>query len=217
MKVLVVDARDSFVHVLADYVARRPDVEVVVVRPDKVGVEPAVREATDSRTDAVVLGPGPGHPSQSCHVPVALATMDTKPVLGVCLGHQVLGLLAGASIEQLDRPRHGYVSRVVHDGSGVFAGLPAEARVARYHSLAVDPATAGPSLRVVANAADDGVVMGLEVGALAVGVQFHPESHGSHDGHRIVSNFLDSVAGSARPGFTSSFSTLRVTETDVRA
>jgi anthranilate synthase component II len=216
MKVLVVDARDSFVHVLADYVARRPGVEVAVVRPDKVGVEAVVREATDPRTDAVVLGPGPGHPSHSCHVPVALATMETKPVLGVCLGHQVLGLLAGASIEQLDRPRHGYVSRVVHGGSGIFAGLPAGAEVARYHSLAVNPATAGPSLRVTAEAADDGVVMGIGVGALAVGVQFHPESHGSRDGHRIVSNFLDSVTASTGDGFTSSTSTPRVTETDVR-
>lgn len=216
MRVLVVDARDSFVHVLADYVARRPGTEVVMVRPDKVGVESALRAATDPHTDAVVLGPGPGHPAQSCHVPVALATMRTKPVLGVCLGHQVLGLLAGASIEQLDRPRHGYVSGVVHEGAGIFAGVPAEAKVARYHSLAVDPATAGPSLRVVANAVDDGVVMGIEVGALAVGVQFHPESHGSQEGHRIVGNFLDSVSASTGPGLRSIFPTLRVTETDVR-
>lgn len=191
MKIIVIDARDSFVHVLADYVARENHTDVEILRPDRVGVEAAIAMVKSPEVDCVVLGPGPGHPRDSCHVPIARAVMGEKPILGVCLGHQVLGLLTGGSIKLLSEPKHACVSPINHSCSGIFEGIPQRAHVARYHSLMVESLPgANVGYEVIATSEDDNVIMGIDLRNGSYGVQFHAESHGSPSGRNITTNFV---------------------------
>jgi anthranilate synthase component 2 len=188
MRTLVVDAYDSFVHTIAGYLARL-DAEPLVVRNDE-----ATPAAVDRiRPDAVVLGPGPGHPTSAGYVEVirhlVQDTAGTVPVLGVCLGHQAVGLAFGARVKQAAHLMHGKASRLDHDGRGVFAGMPADFTVVRYHSLIVEQVP--DVLEISATATDDGYVMGLRHRELPVeSVQFHPESIGTLGGQDVLANFL---------------------------
>ena len=115
----------------------------------------------------------------------------TTPILGVCLGHQCIGAAYGGEIVRGRRPMHGKTSRIVHDGTSVFAGLPSPLRVARYHSLVIAPESLPASLRVTARAEDDGAIMAVEHREHpVVGVQFHPESAATHHGYAMVDRFL---------------------------
>jgi anthranilate synthase component 2 len=202
MKVVVIDARDSFVHILGDYL-RTAGAEVDMVRPDLVGLPAVLDRVRHPTVDGVVLGPGPGHPADSSHVPVLRAALGRLPILGVCLGHQAIGLAFGARIVVLHQPMHGKRSNLVHDGGGVLRAVPPLAPVTRYHSLVVEPAlAAGPwrsRMRVDGVAEDDGSVLALTVGDNVFGVQFHPESHGSKHGHVVIANFLDVIRRRAAP------------------
>ncbi|NYF55880.1 anthranilate synthase component II [Micromonospora purpureochromogenes] len=185
MKVLLVDAYDSFTHIIDQYL-RTLGARTVVVRS---------RSRTDEqlaslRPDAVVLGPGPGHPAESGHVELVRAFAGRVPLLGVCLGHQAIGLAYGGTIAVARHLMHGKTSLVGHDGRGVFSGAVAPLTVTRYHSLIVDDPVP-PALEVTARASDDGYVMGVRHRSLAVeGVQFHPESVMTEDGLRLFDNFL---------------------------
>ncbi|MBQ0891748.1 aminodeoxychorismate/anthranilate synthase component II [Micromonospora sp. U56] len=185
MKVLLVDAYDSFTHIIDQYL-RTLGARTVVVRS---------RSRTDEqlaslRPDAVVLGPGPGHPAESGHVELVHAFAGRVPLLGVCLGHQAIGLAYGGTIAVARHLMHGKTSLVDHDGRGVFSGAVAPLTVTRYHSLIVDDPVP-PALEVTARASDDGYVMGVRHRSLAVeGVQFHPESVMTEDGLRLFDNFL---------------------------
>ncbi|MDJ0461615.1 aminodeoxychorismate/anthranilate synthase component II [Streptomyces sp. H27-C3] len=192
MKVLLVDAYDSFSHIIDQYLLTL-GAETEVVRSRTRTVEQLV----DSAPDAVVLGPGPGHPADSGHVELVHAFAGRVPLLGVCLGHQAIGLAYGAEVAVAKHLMHGKTSPVEHDGQGVFVGAATPLTVTRYHSLIVTGAPTG--LAVTATSLDDGYVMGLRHRTLAVeGVQFHPESVTTDDGLRLFGNFLAGVRD-ARP------------------
>lgn len=190
-RVLVIDSYDSFVYNLVQYLGEL-GAEPVVHRNDRLTVDEAV--ALDP--DLVLLSPGPGLPDASgiiCDVVPAFAAART-PVLGVCLGHQAIGHVYGADVVRAPELMHGKTSPIVHDGAGVFAGLPSPLTATRYHSLMLDPDTVPDVLEVTARTAD-GIVMGVRHRDHDLeGVQFHPESILTGCGHDLLRNFLDRAA-----------------------
>ena len=193
--ILLIDNYDSFtfnlVHFLGDLGAR-----CEVVRNDKISVEDAIAR----RPEAIVLSPGPCTPNEAgiC-LDLIEAAAGRIPLFGVCLGHQAMGQAFGGDVIRAPAPMHGKVSPVLHNGTGVFAGLPSPFNATRYHSLTVDPDTLPDCLEVTAWT-EDGVIMGLQHKTLAVhGVQFHPESIASEHGHQILKNFLDLARGANSP------------------
>ncbi|MBT2405502.1 MULTISPECIES: aminodeoxychorismate/anthranilate synthase component II [unclassified Streptomyces] len=192
MKVLLIDAYDSFVHIIDQYLrVLGADTEVVRSRTRTPGQLAALEP------DAVVLGPGPGHPAESGHVELVHEFAGRVPVLGVCLGHQAIGLAYGGRIEVAGQVMHGRTSTVRHDGAGLFQGLGHTLEATRYHSLLVADPLPEP-LVTTAVAADHGYVMGLRHRTLAVeGVQFHPESITTTGGLAILENFLSMRSGLA--------------------
>jgi len=188
--ILLVDNYDSYTfnlaHLIAEASGREP---LVVPAGEAAGLPERVRAGEFSH---VVISPGPGTPereedfSASRRVIKAAAEADI-PLLGVCLGHQGLAMLAGASVTRAPEPRHGFVSTVTHSGEGIFAGVPQDFEVVRYHSLHVDEV---PGITVHARS-EDGVIQALKVDGLDHwGVQFHPESVLTQHGAAIMRNFL---------------------------
>ncbi|MGB0113622.1 MAG: aminodeoxychorismate/anthranilate synthase component II [Ilumatobacteraceae bacterium] len=186
-RVLVIDSYDSFVYNLVQYLGEL-GAEPIVVRNDQLTVE----EAVALEPDAVLLSPGPGRPETSgiiCDAIGAFAAVGT-PLLGVCLGHQAIGHVYGAQVVGAPELMHGKTSPIIHDGDGVFAGLLSPMTATRYHSLTLAPDTIPDELVVTARSAD-GVVMGVRHRELEVeGVQFHPESILTGQGHDLLENFL---------------------------
>ncbi|GIH75241.1 aminodeoxychorismate/anthranilate synthase component II [Planobispora longispora] len=185
-RVLVVDNHDSFVHTIVQYL-RELGAECDVRPRDAVAVEDA------AGFDGVLVSPGPGTPEEAgVSVPlVGYCERRGLPLLGVCLGHQAIAVAHGATVTRAPELMHGRTSAIVHDGRGVFAGLPSPVTMTRYHSLAVLPETVPPDLEVTATTAD-GIVMGLRHRTAPVeGVQFHPESVISEHGHRLLGNWLE--------------------------
>jgi anthranilate synthase/aminodeoxychorismate synthase-like glutamine amidotransferase len=194
MRVVLIDNYDSFVYNLAQYLGAA-GAEPMVLR-SSVGLD----EVADEHPDALVISPGPGRPEQAgCSVEVVRRFAGEVPILGVCLGHQAIGVAYGASVVGAPEVMHGKTSEIEHDGKGVLAGVPTPLTATRYHSLVVDPSTIPEDLEVTATA-DGGVVMGLRHrGDVVEGVQFHPESALTPLGMRIVENFLKAPA-TPRPG-----------------
>jgi anthranilate synthase/aminodeoxychorismate synthase-like glutamine amidotransferase len=188
-RVLVIDNYDSFVYNLVQYVGEL-GAEPVVHRSDAMDLAGLRAE----RPDAVLISPGPGTPAEAgLSNEVIRSFAGDVPILGVCLGHQCIGEVFGATVVRAPEVMHGKTSDVHHGGTDVFACLPDPLTVTRYHSLVVDPDTVlpGGDLVVTARTAD-GVVMGLAHRTLPVyGVQFHPESVLTESGHDLVSNFLE--------------------------
>ena len=189
--ILLIDNYDSFTYNLAQLLATL-GAEVRVERNDAIGPGDVLALAPAG----VVVSPGPSHPDRAGNSPaIVRALCDPAagariPVLGVCLGHQVIARVFGAAVERAPVPVHGKPERVEHDGGGVFAGVETPFEAARYHSLAVVESTLPPELVVSARSADD-VIMGIRHVSLPVeGVQFHPESILTPAGPAIVSNFL---------------------------
>ena len=184
--ILLIDNYDSFVHNLSRYLQRLGQ-ETLVVRNDKA--TPAL--VRQLRPDALVLSPGPCSPNEAgCSMDVVRTFWQELPMLGVCLGHQAIAAAFGGRITRAPLPMHGRTSDVLHEGTGVFAGVPSPFVVCRYHSLVVDPQSLPANLRVSAQTAD-GVVMGIRDEALpVVGLQFHPEAILTHYGYQLLANFL---------------------------
>jgi anthranilate synthase component 2 len=187
MRALLVDAYDSFVYILKQYLA-------------DIGVHPDVRRAGDVALsdidmlppDFILLSPGPGHPAGSGHMEIIQHCLGRIPMLGVCLGHQALGLVYGGNVTRLPRVRHGKTSVVLHDSDGVFRGIPRSLVATRYHSLVVDaPTVTEAGVEFTAFAADDGALMGMRHRAHRTeSVQFHPESIATEHGHAMLENFI---------------------------
>ncbi|MBB6398705.1 para-aminobenzoate synthetase component 2 [Actinomadura coerulea] len=187
MRVLVVDNHDSFVYNIVQYLLELGADCLVRDRSDV-----AVRDAAG--VDGVLLSPGPGHPADAgvCLDLVRDAERRGTPLLGVCLGHQVIAHVHGATVARAPEIVHGFTSEIHHDGAGVLRGLPDPFAATRYHSLAVVPGTVPPDVLEVTARTGDGVVMGLRHRDRPVeGVQFHPESILSTAGHRLLRNWLD--------------------------
>jgi para-aminobenzoate synthetase component 2 len=184
VRVLVVDNYDSFVFNLVQYLGQL-GADPVVLRNDEVGIDEALGY------DAVLLSPGPGTPEEAgvC-VDLVRAAAGRVPVLGVCLGHQAIGVAYGARVTRAPELLHGKTSLVHHGGAGVLAGLPDPFTATRYHSLAIDPASVPDELEVTGTTAS-GVIMAVRHRTLDVeGVQFHPESVLTEGGHRLLANWL---------------------------
>ncbi|MCI0632333.1 MAG: aminodeoxychorismate/anthranilate synthase component II [Actinobacteria bacterium] len=184
--ILVVDHYDSFTYNLVQLVESL-GMATEVVRSDEATAEDLV----ERRPDAVVLSPGPGRPEDAgCFIDLLRILPEEVPVLGVCLGHQAMGLEAGGRIER-SRPVHGKASLVHHDGGGIFRGVPDPFEAGRYHSLVVDPESLPAELELAAWS-EDGTVMATRHRTLSrFGVQFHPESILTPEGPTIVGNFLE--------------------------
>jgi anthranilate synthase component 2 len=194
MNLLLIDNYDSFTYNLVQFLGDLGAVTEVVRNDAETAGEALARNA-----DAIILSPGPCAPDQAgiCLELIALAAETRVPLLGVCLGHQAIGQLFGGKVVRAPQPMHGKVSRILHDGTGVFAGLPSPFGAARYHSLIVEEASLPDALHVNARTGD-GLIMGLAHRALPIqGVQFHPESIASEHGHDILRRFLD-IAVAAR-------------------
>ncbi len=183
-RVLVVDNYDSFVYNLVQYLGEL-GAEVVVHRNDVV--DPAVV----AQFDGVLISPGPGHPRQAgrCAEVIERCALEGTALLGVCLGHQAFGEVYGATVGPAPELLHGRASLVEHTGTGLFAQMANPMVAGRYHSLVVERVGLPDCLEVTAWTGE--LIMGLRHRTLALqGVQFHPESVLTQDGHRLIANWL---------------------------
>lgn len=184
--ILVIDHYDSFVYNLVQLIEGAGRT-TLVVRSD----ESSASDLMAMRPEAVILSPGPGAPEDAgCFLDVLAAVPEQTPLLGVCLGHQAIGLGFGGRVDRGPEPVHGKASAIYHDGAGVLAGLPSPFEGGRYHSLVVMKDEVPDELEVTAWT-EDGLVMGVQHRILPrFGVQFHPESILTPEGPKIVENFL---------------------------
>ncbi len=196
MKALLIDAYDSFVYIIRQYLLEA-GLEVPVVRNDRITGDMIEALAPD----LIVLGPGPGHPAQSGYVAILDRFAGRMPIMGVCLGHQAIGLAFGGKVERARRLMHGKTSPIAHDGKGCFDGQAQRFSATRYHSLVVAEAGLPDCLEISARAEDDGHVMGLRHRVLPIeAVQFHPESIRTDAGARLFGNFVARAAARGYPG-----------------
>jgi anthranilate synthase component 2 len=184
--ILLIDNYDSFTYNLFHYLGEL-GAEVKVVRNDEITVD----QALALKPDGIVLSPGPCTPNEAgiC-LDVIKQAGGRMPILGVCLGHQAIGQVYGGAIVRAPEPMHGKLSRVHHTGRSVFRGLNNDFLATRYHSLTIDPPSMPAALEITATS-EDGVIQGVMHKTHPVhGVQFHPESIASENGHALLGNFL---------------------------
>jgi anthranilate synthase component 2 len=186
--VLLIDNYDSFTWNLAHRLGEL-GAEVKVIRNDAITVPDIERMAPER----LVISPGPGRPeSAGVTVDALRRFVGHLPVLGVCLGHQALGVAFGGCVIRAPKPMHGKVSPVVHDGTGLFAGVASPFDAGRYHSLVIAGDGVPDGFDVTARVEGEGTIMGIQHRSHATfGVQFHPESVLTTVGHRLLQNFLD--------------------------
>jgi len=192
-RILVIDNYDSFVFNLVQYLGEL-GAQTVVWRNDAGTVD----DVRGLRPDGVLISPGPGHPRDArLSVDVVRELGPDLPVLGVCLGHQVIGHVYGGRVGAAPELVHGKTSQVLHQGAGVLAGLPAPFAATRYHSLVVEREGLPPALEVTGETAG-GLVMALRHRHHPVeGVQFHPESILTESGHQLLGNWLTGLGSAA--------------------
>jgi anthranilate synthase/aminodeoxychorismate synthase-like glutamine amidotransferase len=186
--VLVIDNYDSFTYNLVQYLGEL-GAEIAVRRNDETTVD----DVAALKPNRILISPGPGRPEDAgITVEIVRRLGPSTPMLGVCLGHQAMGMAFGGRVVRAPVPMHGKTSTVEHDGRGVFAGITSGFQASRYHSLVVAPEEWPDELEVSARSHEDGVVMGLRHKTMPIhGVQFHPESILTHEGRRILRNFLE--------------------------
>jgi len=193
MKFLIIDNYDSFVYNIAQYLGEL-GVDCEVIRNDKITTD----EIKQKNYDAIIISPGPGTPEDKKYFGVCTDVIKeigpTKPILGVCLGHQGIIHAFGGKITNAGRVRHGKTSPIKHVEDPLFQGVKNPFRATRYHSLVGDKTIIPDSLQVTAIAEDDLEVMAVRhKDYLIEGVQFHPESIMTEDGKKILANFIKEV------------------------
>ena len=194
MKLLMIDNYDSFTYNIVQYFGEL-GASVDVFRNDEITVEEIAARLAAGQLDRLVVSPGPCSPAEAGISVAAIRHFAGRvPVLGVCLGHQAIGAAFGGTIVRAKELMHGKTSVITTTQKGVFAGLPAQFTVNRYHSLAIERATCPDVLEVTAWT-EDGEIMGVRHKQLAIeGVQFHPESILTEHGHAMLRNFLEQRA-----------------------
>ncbi len=192
--ILIIDNYDSFTYNLYQYIGVFQD-DIRVIRNDKITVE----EIEEMDPERIILSPGPKSPKDAgiC-LDVVKEFYDKKPMLGICLGHQCIGEAFGGNVSYAKALFHGKQSRITHEGTGLFQGIPSPIAVARYHSLAVQEEGLPECLLVTART-KDGEIMAMQHRKYPVyGPQFHPESIYTEHGKRIIENFLTVSEGKTR-------------------
>jgi len=185
-RVLVVDNYDSFVYILVQYLGEL-GLEPIVFRNDKL----SLHDVADLDVDAILISPGPGTPLDSgISMELIREYKELKPIFGVCLGLQCIGEFFGGNVVRAPEVMHGKTSAISHANNGVFSGISNPLEATRYHSLIVERESLPDSLEVTAET-DDGTIMGLRHKKYRIeGVQFHPESILTKEGHSILRNFF---------------------------
>ncbi|QLK85493.1 aminodeoxychorismate/anthranilate synthase component II [Staphylococcus sp. 17KM0847] len=188
--IIMIDNKDSFTYNIVDYLRTESDQEVKVIDVSEVNLALLV----SYRPTALVISPGPGAPVDYPVLTKVLETFESHiPILGICLGFQLIVTYFGGDIIHAPMPVHGHTTRIEHKGSQLFKGLPPTFQVMRYHSLMADPHSIHAPLLVTAMN-DEGVIMAVEHENLPIyGVQYHPESILSEYGHAQIRNFLSEV------------------------
>lgn len=191
MKLLMIDNYDSFTYNIVQYLGEL-GADVTVVRNDEATLDEVIALVAEQGITRIVISPGPCSPAEAGISVAAIQHFAGKlPVLGVCLGHQSIGAAFGGDIIRAQQQMHGKTSVITTDQQGVFADLPAQFTVNRYHSLVIDRNTLPECLTITATS-EDGEIQGVRHQTLAVeGVQFHPESILTEHGHAMLKNFLD--------------------------
>jgi anthranilate synthase/aminodeoxychorismate synthase-like glutamine amidotransferase len=189
--VIVVDNYDSFTYNLVQYLGEL-GATVTVMRNDAVTVD----DLAAARPDHIVVSPGPGRPEDAgITMEVIRRLGERTPILGVCLGHQAIGAAFGGSVVRAPAPMHGKTSTIEHTGQSVFRGIASPFLASRYHSLVIAEEGFPADLEITARTAGDGIIMGVKHRRWPVhGVQFHPESILTKDGHDMLRNFLEGKA-----------------------
>ncbi|WPN31615.1 aminodeoxychorismate/anthranilate synthase component II [Pseudomonas sp. P5_109] len=188
MKVFLVDAYDSFVFIISQYLEQL-GLETHVERND---VPELIKRIEAYAPDFCVLGPGPGHPQKAGYIELIHHFKGRLPILGVCLGHQAIGLAFGGSIIRAANVMHGKISTIINDGQGVYAHTNGKSiKATRYHSLIIDNKNLSEELEVTSISSDDGYIMGVRHLKHSIeGVQFHPESILTEDGLGVFKSFI---------------------------
>ena len=186
MKIILIDNYDSFTFNLFHYLSSLKT-NVDVIRNDKISSNEIIKR----RYDKIVISPGPGNPNQSGNCLKIVKTLyKKKPILGVCLGHQIIGQVFGSKIIQASKLMHGKTSKIISKKTGILKNLPKTFEATRYHSLIIDKKTLSKDLEITAET-KDGLIMGVKHKEYNVhGVQFHPESIKTKLGLKILKNFI---------------------------
>jgi anthranilate synthase/aminodeoxychorismate synthase-like glutamine amidotransferase len=189
---LMIDNYDSFVHNLAAYFEEL-GCSMVMVRNDRVKETWIERRIGLGELEGLIISPGPKSPSECRHVGNLVKRMAGRiPILGVCLGHQIIGQEFGALVRKGERPMHGKVTELTHNKEGLFEGLPERFKVTRYHSLVVDRKTLPDCMKADA-VSEDGEIMAMHHTQMPVySVQFHPEAVLTEYGHELLENYVRS-------------------------
>ena len=193
---LMIDNYDSFTYNLVQYLGEL-GAEIAVRRNDQITPD----EIAALAPTHIVISPGPGRPEDAGVTTEVIRRFGPSvPILGVCLGHQAIGLVCGGQVVRAPSPVHGKTSVIEHDGRGVFAGLASPVEASRYHSLVVSAESLPDALEVSARTRGDGIIMGVRHREWPLhGVQFHPESVLTGDGRRMLRNFLHEAGGRTQP------------------
>lgn len=188
--ILLIDNYDSFTYNIFHYFSSENE-EIRVLRNDQV----TSSEITALNPEAIIISPGPGTPETAANCIDIVRNFYRKiPILGICLGHQIIASALGSKIKQANIIKHGKTSLITHNGLGVFSYLSQPLEVMRYHSLVIDRTTLSDELEIVATSLDDNEIMGIKHNHYPVyGLQFHPESIGTVAGKHVIQNFLNEI------------------------
>lgn len=187
MKILVIDNYDSFTFNLVQLVGKFTE-NIIVKRNDKTTLD----EINEMKVDKIIISPGPGRPENSnISIDVIKTFGKEKPLLGVCLGHQGIGMCFGAKIINAPILMHGKISQVIHDEKTIYKAIPQNFNAGRYHSLILDKKSLGEDLEITSRTSDD-IIMGIRHKTFPIeGIQFHPESILTPEGENLINNWLN--------------------------